>query len=72
MVHVQFNTGGLFTGRLLTMTSEERERMNRLCNQIQGEKDGKRLSALVSELDELLENRGTNHSVLARHFEEGD
>lgn len=36
------------------MTPEERELMNTLCREIQDEKDPKRFSELVRELDEVL------------------
>jgi len=39
------------------MTSEERERMNWLCNRIQNEKDPEKFDALVQELNELLEQK---------------
>lgn len=39
------------------MTPEERQRMNQLCAQIQDEKDPSKFSALVEELNELLEKK---------------
>jgi hypothetical protein len=39
------------------MTPEERERMNELCRQIQIEKDPAKFSALVEELNKLLEEK---------------
>jgi len=43
------------------MTPDEVERMNALCKQIETEKDHKRFSKLISELNELLE--GTHHRL---------
>ncbi len=40
------------------MTTEERERMNELCRQIQAETDHREFSKLVLELSVLLEQRG--------------
>jgi hypothetical protein len=39
------------------MTSEERERMNWLCLEIQEETDHARFTALVRELNDLLESK---------------
>lgn len=39
------------------MTSEEREKMNRLCKLIQEEKDPERFTELIQELNELLEQK---------------
>jgi hypothetical protein len=39
------------------MTPAERERMNELCRQIQDEKDQKKFSALIEELNRLLTNK---------------
>jgi hypothetical protein len=36
------------------MTTEEREPMNELCRQIQVEKDQRKFTALIEELNELL------------------
>ncbi len=36
------------------MTPDEREQMNRLCKQIQDEKDQKKFTALIEELNQLL------------------
>jgi hypothetical protein len=38
-------------------TPEEREKLNQLCKQIQSETDPAKLTALLQELDELLEKR---------------
>ncbi|HTS05191.1 MAG TPA: hypothetical protein VMP68_06375 [Candidatus Eisenbacteria bacterium] len=43
--------------RGLLMTSEEREKMNRLCERIEEEKDPDRFTKLVQELNELLEQK---------------
>jgi hypothetical protein len=42
------------------MTSEERERMNQLCERIQIEKDTHRFTALVEQLNQLLEQTHRN------------
>ena len=39
------------------MTSEERERMDRICEQIQEEKDPDTFTRLVTELNDLLERK---------------
>lgn len=39
------------------MTSEEREKMNRLCRLIEEEKNPDRFSVLIQELNELLEQK---------------
>ena len=39
------------------MTSEEREKMNRLCKLVQAEKDPDRFAKLIQELNELLERK---------------
>lgn len=39
------------------MTSEEREKMNKLCRQIQEEKDPNKFTELIRELNELLEKK---------------
>jgi len=39
------------------MTSEEREKMNRLCKLVQEEKDPGRFAELIQELNELLEQK---------------
>ena len=41
----------------MSMTPEERERMNLLCRLIQEEKDPKQFGGLVNELEDLLERR---------------
>jgi hypothetical protein len=43
------------------MTPEEVERMNELCKRIETEKDHKRFSQLLAELNKLLE--GTHHRL---------
>jgi hypothetical protein len=43
------------------MNPDEVERMNALCKQIETEKDHKRFSKLISELNELLD--GTHHRL---------
>ncbi len=40
------------------MTPEERERMNWLCQRIQDERDQKKFTDLVRELNDLLERKG--------------
>jgi hypothetical protein len=40
------------------MRSDEREKMNQLCDLIQSEQNPSRLIALVEELNELLEKQG--------------
>ena len=39
------------------MTSEERERMNQLCERIQNEKNPQRFTKLVEQLNKLLERK---------------
>jgi hypothetical protein len=39
------------------MTSEERERMLALCKQIQDEQDPKKLSQLLEELEQLMDQK---------------
>ena len=41
----------------MTVTPEERERMNRICEKIQDEKDPNTFDHLVQELLDLLENK---------------
>jgi len=40
------------------MTPEERAEMDRICSQIQEEKDPKKFDELVARLNELLEDKG--------------
>jgi hypothetical protein len=44
------------------MTPEEREKMNRLCILIQSEQDPAKFTALMKELNELLESKGRRFS----------
>jgi hypothetical protein len=46
------------------MTPEDQERMQVLCGQIQQERDPKRFSWLVTELDELLATKEDQSVVL--------
>jgi len=39
------------------MTPEEREQMNRLCTQIQDEKDHERFMQLIKELNDLIDRK---------------
>ena len=39
------------------MTSEERERMNQLCWQLQGEKNPAKFDEMVKELNQLLDEK---------------
>ncbi len=41
-----------------TMTSEERERMNEICAQMQVEQDHRKFGLLLAELNDLLERKG--------------
>jgi hypothetical protein len=48
--HTTINPKGL-------MTPEEREQMNRLCTQIQDEKDHDRFMQLIKELNDLIDRK---------------
>jgi hypothetical protein len=43
----------------VAMTPDEQAEMNRLCRLIQVEKESKKFDQLVSQLNELLEGKGT-------------
>lgn len=46
------------------MTPEDQERMQLLCEQIQEERDPKKFSGLVTELDELLATKENQSAAL--------
>jgi hypothetical protein len=51
------------------MTSEERERLNVLCDRIQRENDPKKFTQLLAELDGLLEQQNASQRKTTRRAE---
>jgi hypothetical protein len=59
-LRVRFEISAHQTGRSprCTVTPDERERMHILCERIAKEQDQKKFSELVSQLNDLLDNKG--------------